>query len=194
MEKKRFTLETVMAWGPCYTREKIAEWFAGRDSLTVADCLALPISDEDKLWCLLHPEVIPESRLHELACQYAERALVRERAAGREPDPRSWAAIKAKRLWICGKIDDAELARAGAEASSRAAASSRAGAAEAAWATAAWARAAARAAVATTAVARAVARAAATTAVVARAAAAREEIALQLDAAIKAANWRKAVR
>ena len=128
MEEKRFTLETVMAWGPCYEREKIAEWFAGRDSLTVADCLALSISDEDKLWCLLHPEVIPEAQIHKLA---------RARAAARE----AWVAAAAAR----------EAAEARGET----------------WAAAeAWAE-AARAEVW---------------------AAAREEIALQLDAAIKAAQ------
>ena len=80
MEEKRFTPETVMAWGPCYKREKIAEWFAGRDSLTVADCLALSISDEDKLWCLLHPEVIPEKQIHKLALAAAKSAA-REKIA-----------------------------------------------------------------------------------------------------------------
>jgi hypothetical protein len=54
--------------------------------------------------------------LHEFACWCAEIALQAERAAGREPDPRSWAAIEAKRAWLRGEIDDQALAAARAVA------------------------------------------------------------------------------
>jgi hypothetical protein len=58
--------------------------------------------------------------LHEFACWCAERALTSERNAGREPDPRSWAAIEAKRKWLRGEITDQELAAARAAASAAA--------------------------------------------------------------------------
>jgi hypothetical protein len=54
--------------------------------------------------------------LHEFACWCAEQALLKEREAGREPDPRSWAAIEAKRKWLRGEITDSELAAAWAAA------------------------------------------------------------------------------
>lgn len=47
--------------------------------------------------------------LHEFACETAERLLLAERAAGREPDPRSWAAVAAKRAWLRGELDDTAL-------------------------------------------------------------------------------------
>jgi hypothetical protein len=47
--------------------------------------------------------------LHSFACLVAEQALLRERAAGREPDPRLRAAIEAKRAWLRGEIDDLAL-------------------------------------------------------------------------------------
>ncbi len=73
--------------------------------------------------------------LHEFAVWCAEQALERERAAGREPDARSWAALEAKRRWLRGEITNDELAAA------------RAAARDAAWdATRAAARAAAKAA------------------------------------------------
>jgi hypothetical protein len=50
--------------------------------------------------------------LHEFACWCAEQALLQEREAGREPDPRSWAAIEAKRKWLRGEITDSELVAA----------------------------------------------------------------------------------
>ena len=46
--------------------------------------------------------------LHEFACWCAERAMSRLR----NPDPRSIAAINAKRKWMRGEITDAELAAA----------------------------------------------------------------------------------
>jgi hypothetical protein len=112
------TIDTVMSWWPCYSLKKIEQLFAGRDSLSVDDLLTLPIPDADKLWVLLHPEVIPARELRELACVYAEAALNRERKAGREPDPRSWAVIEAVRTWSRGAISDKELneARLAAEA------------------------------------------------------------------------------
>lgn len=47
--------------------------------------------------------------LHEFACWCAEWTLLREREVGREPDPRSWKAIKVKRAWLKGEATDAEL-------------------------------------------------------------------------------------
>jgi hypothetical protein len=46
------------------------------------------------------------------ACDCAERALIRERDAGREPDPRSWAAIEVSRRYADGQATDDELAAA----------------------------------------------------------------------------------
>jgi hypothetical protein len=47
--------------------------------------------------------------LHEAACVFAEGAL----RIGKVTDPRSWAAIEAKRKWLRGEITDKELAAAG---------------------------------------------------------------------------------
>ena len=110
---------------------------------TALDILGLEeIPDEDKLWCVLREELIDEKTLHEFACVCAERVLSRVE----NPDPRSVAAIEAKRAWIKGEISDAELdaARVSAWVAARAAARGAAWAATmdaasaAAWA-AAWA-------------------------------------------------------
>ena len=47
--------------------------------------------------------------LREFACDCAERALLREREAGREPDPRSWAAVEAARRFARGEATAEEL-------------------------------------------------------------------------------------
>jgi hypothetical protein len=84
------------------------------------------VEGHDKL-CARHRKVLAMAdatkTLHEFACWCAEQALLREREAGRVPDPRSWAAIEVKRRWLKGEANDAELdaAWAAAEAAVRAA-------------------------------------------------------------------------
>ncbi len=53
-----------------------------------------------------------EPILHEAACIFAEGAL----RVAKVTDPRSWAAIEAKRKWLRGEITAKELAAAGAAA------------------------------------------------------------------------------
>ena len=89
--------------------------------------------------------------LHRFAVWCAREALMRERTAKREPDPRSWAVLEVKERWLNGQATTEELAAARGEARAAAweaaRAAARAAAWEAAWA-AAWeaARTAARAA------------------------------------------------
>jgi hypothetical protein len=65
------------------------------------------------LWTLnrvVHTD--PEARDREyrlLACDYAERALALEIEAGREIDPRSWAAVQVARRYAVGGATVAEL-------------------------------------------------------------------------------------
>ena len=130
---KSITYEEFLEFGPCYLddpKEKaLMDSIAQRqDRWTALDILELEeIPDEDKLWCVLREELIEPEKLHEFACVCAERALRRVE----NPDPRSVAAIEAKRAWMKGEISDAELAaaRAAAWASERDAA----WAAERAW-------------------------------------------------------------
>ena len=75
--------------------------------------LNLPdVSVEDKFWSVLREEFIDVPILHEFACRCAEYAL----SFVESPDPRSIAAIEAKRKWLRGKITDAELHAARASA------------------------------------------------------------------------------
>ena len=129
------TLDEVLAFGPC-KRDGSTQWvtdlFAGREAMTVADLDKLPfeaLSVMDRLWLLLRPEILGERNCHLLLCEFAENALIREREAGREPDPRSWAAIRVKRRWVDGLATSGDL-----WAASAASAASAGAAAAAAWA------------------------------------------------------------
>jgi len=134
----KITVDQIMDWDPCsdYTRERVEELWAGNDGLEPLEIAVLDISVEDILWTLLHPEIIPEKQLHLLACDFADAAL----ELIESPDPRSVAAVQAKRYWVAGDITDNELAtaRAAAWATASAAdsAADRAAARAAAWATA----------------------------------------------------------
>jgi len=137
----RVTVDDVLAWGPCpdWTPERVRTVAGRRKRWSALDVLAFRgVSAEDKLWLLLREEMVPAAVLHGLACDFAARALRRERRAGREPDPRSWAALAVKRWWIEGAATDADLAAAGDAAGDAAWAA----AGDAAWAAAraaAWA-------------------------------------------------------
>ena len=131
---KSITYEEFLEFYPCYLRNR--EKNALMDSIarrkerwTALDILGLEeIPDEDKLWCVLREEVIDPKTLHGFACACAERALSRVE----NPDPRSVAAIKAKRAWLRGEIADAELDAARAAARDAASAAARAAARDAA--------------------------------------------------------------
>lgn len=132
---KTVTPEQFKGFGPCWLeyaagRKRFARIAAIRDEWTALDVLNLPnVSAADKLWSVLREEFIDAPILHEFACRCAEYAL----SFVDNPDPRSIAAIDAKRKWLRGEIKDKELRAA------RDAASDAAGAAawDAAWA-AAW--------------------------------------------------------
>ena len=136
---KTVTVEQFKKFRPCWLetaegRAKLARIAAIRDEWTALDVLNLPnVSAADKLWSVLREEFIDAPILHEFACRCAEYAL----SFVDNPDPRSIAAIEAKRKWLRGEITDKELdaARAAAGAAPRAAAWAAASAAarNAAW-------------------------------------------------------------
>ena len=141
---KSVTYDQVLNWNPCWLgteegKNKLEEIGKRRERWTVWDVLELPeseVSKEDKMWAVLREELIDAPVLHEFACRCAEEAL----KLADNPDPRSVAAIEAKRRWLRGEISNRELEEASAAASSAAWATSRASWA-AAWASraAAWA-------------------------------------------------------
>lgn len=145
---KTITLEEFKTFNPCWLeteegREKLEGIGKRKERWTALDILELEeASAEDKLWAVLRPELVEDAILHEFAFWCAEGAL----KLVKNPDPRSVAAIEAKRRWLRGEIGDEELeaARSAARAAAWAAAQAAAWAASAASAARAVAQAAAR--------------------------------------------------
>ena len=108
---KTVTVEQFRNFGPCWLetvkgRDKFARIAAIKNEWTALDVLNLPdVSAQDKLWSVLREEFIKAPILHEFACRCAEYAL----SFVKNPDPRSIAAIEAKRKWLRGEITDTEL-------------------------------------------------------------------------------------
>ncbi len=92
MAKKRELLELAGHW-----------YEQGDPRAEIARGIENPIGLKELL------QLLTESDQHEAACAFAERALVRERDSGRDPDPRSWEAVEAKRAWLHGGLTDHEL-------------------------------------------------------------------------------------
>ena len=145
---KRITVEMVRLWEPCYDpTDVVPEDWTG----TALDVLNLPISADDRLWVVLHEEILSEATLREFARWCALQVIhlwdapdvVREYLETGDETLRvvAWDAARASR-----DVADAvwNATRAAACAASRDA--SRAAAQDASWAATDAARAAADAA------------------------------------------------
>jgi len=109
---KTVTIEDILSFGPCWENarermEKIAQKY-NQQEWSAVDVLRLPealVSNADKLWLVLREELVDVPVLHEFACRCAEHVLSKID----NPDPRSVAAVEAKRAWLRGEISDDEL-------------------------------------------------------------------------------------
>ena len=97
------TLEQFMTFDPCWEESDILTITGDKTEWNALEVLAVDsVSAEDRLWVVLREEFLPAEILHEFACRCAEKAL----ALVDNPDPRSVAAIDAKRKWLRGEITD----------------------------------------------------------------------------------------
>jgi hypothetical protein len=109
------TIDDVLSWMPCErydTREKLLAVTGGRESMTHIQVADLPIPLKDVVWVLveaLHRMPHGERDYSLFVCDYVERALFREREAGREPDERSWNAVFVAREFAMGRATEEEL-------------------------------------------------------------------------------------
>ena len=117
---KSISLEEFKGFRPCWLEtvagaRRLEEIGSRKKRWTAVDILDLPedeVSAVDKIWAVTKAGLIEEEKLHEFACRCAEEAL----KLVKDPDPRSVAAIEAKRKWLKGEISDEELAAAWAAA------------------------------------------------------------------------------
>ena len=96
------TVSQLIPWlGPCIWEVEVRGDVVDADKMTVVRSARI-----------IAPTRWDESSARLFACDCAARALRRERRAGREPDKRSWKAIKVARRYAKGKATKAELTAA----------------------------------------------------------------------------------
>lgn len=93
-------------WNQPYRKSFVESIVKNKERWTALDVLELEeIPAKERLWLVLWEEFIDPKLLNDFACLCAERALSRIE----HPDPRSVAAIEAKRKWMRGEISDCEM-------------------------------------------------------------------------------------
>jgi hypothetical protein len=102
------TRESARAAKACYTDERIAA-LVPPEGLTPAQVAVLPVPAPDRFWALNRACGATPREQREQACRCARRALERERAAGREPDARSWSAVEVAERYARGEATGDEL-------------------------------------------------------------------------------------
>ena len=88
------TLEQVRGWNPCsdYTDERLEELAAGRESITIAEALDLPISASHRVWLLTNQGVLPDTVRREWVEAVVSRAVREHASACGVAEVEDWAA------------------------------------------------------------------------------------------------------
>lgn len=116
-----FTFDEVSPFVEDYFKGTLAACFSQEEQITAAEALQQTrLSSADRvylgsallwLWRFRYPQVMPDLR-YLFACDCAERILLRERQAGREPDSSIWATVAAARDYAQGKATWEQVERA----------------------------------------------------------------------------------
>ena len=106
----RLTVEKIMALdlGDNWVRERPVVLFGDRRWVSHRTALRDERVDiHDRIW--LGIQLLGDAGRRLFACRCADRALLREQAAGREPDERSWSAVEVGRRCANGQATVEEL-------------------------------------------------------------------------------------
>lgn len=129
---KPLTVLDIMQMRPCYGHDRVKELWAGRESLTPLEILNLNIPIADRLWAVMHHDVIGRRTCRILACDFASHVLpIFERDVPGDMRPRR--AIETALRYLAGDATKAELAAAGYAAGDAAGAAAAHAAGDAAW-------------------------------------------------------------
>ncbi len=106
--KTKATLEQIMRWEPHhpYSKDRIAELFDRRGSLSAIDILKWKIPNADRLWFVLRKFFLTEKKLHEIGCKFIGHSISHKKIDQKEIDYRLEMAYSAKLEWIEDRISE----------------------------------------------------------------------------------------
>ena len=106
---KNISVDDVMRFGPCdpYDRGRVEELFAGRERVSALDILGADIPARDRLWVVLHEELVPAQVLNEFA-HWCEEGLLTTKAwvEARDAAVGAWGAWDAARSAQIAKLEE----------------------------------------------------------------------------------------
>ena len=71
------TVDDIMAYRPCYTRERVAELFAGRTSMTIREICAVETAAKDRVWFLTRSAVLDLDLRNQWITIFVTRAVTK---------------------------------------------------------------------------------------------------------------------
>lgn len=92
-------------WQCCYSEAQLLKLYAGRDALTPFDFLTLKVPVADRLWVLLHDEIIPSRQQFQLGWEFIQDVL----PGAPEIEPLARVLQQAHHFWLYGALSYDEL-------------------------------------------------------------------------------------
>ena len=72
---RTLTVDDVMAYEPCYTRERVEELFAGRTKMTIREICAVDVRAKDRVWLLTQDGVLDADMRDKWITIFVTRAI-----------------------------------------------------------------------------------------------------------------------
>jgi len=113
---KTLTVDDVMAYEPCYTRERVEELFAGRTEMTIREICAVDVRAKDRVWLLTQDGVLDADMRDKWITMIVTRAITNHALHCDIPEVERWAEN-----WLSGADRSSDAARAAARAAADAA-------------------------------------------------------------------------
>ena len=108
---KTLTVDDVMAYEPCYTRERVAELFAGRTEMTIREICAVDVPATDRVWLLTQDGVLDADMRDRWITMIVTRAITNHALHCGIPGVERWAEN-----WLSGADRSSDAAYGAARA------------------------------------------------------------------------------
>jgi len=106
---KTLTIDDVMAYEPCYTRERVEKLFAGRTEITIREICAVDVPARDRVWLFTQDGVLDADMRDKWITMIVTRAITNHVLHCDIPEVERWAE-----KWLSGADRSSDAAHAAA--------------------------------------------------------------------------------